>query len=1043
MGILKQNPLEVQGIKLEEAANQKPTSLYYPQSFQKHVDSDNEEPEMDSEDEPEMDPEEEPEEDPEEEDPEEVPEEEPDEDPSAECVFGPDLKSDVDKVNQNLSDGKQRIVVSAAVRPSLPQNFCLEKNCEHDEASKQEFKNNYAAVDQHCVPGELEGAVVRNENSVKEANPGKKRCGKWDQDPEDNQKAVIEDRKRKKGKTMGDAVDSNSTLQEPLHLIDLRSNLSGPLLDLEVQSLKKRFSEISSILDALVDGKLKIGVHAPEKLIKEREKIFSELAKRNAIISRELYVPVKEYPTYNFISLILGPKGNTQKRMELKSGARIRLRGKDSSKSAQEADSSEDEELNVYIEAIGQKSLDAAVCMVEKLLIPAEEGVNDVRQAQPQELSSLNAEAINNSCSVCKGTGHNQLACPQKETTLKAAFETCGSFSHPTSGCPVTPSNMKIISSREIDAANLYVGCLPQTIDDSRLWELFSPFGTITQLKVRLDMTTGYSKGYGLVRFDTPAAASLAIMHMNGYQIDGHRLIVRIAGTPPVTGQQAISLHPVYSNPAPALAAATNYPTSPYFVMPETQLFSLNGEGLSYPSSMDTEYLTNLYIGFLPQSVDDNRLWELFSPFGTITRLKVALDRTGYSKGYGFVRFDTHSAASSAIMHMHGYEIDGHRLTVKIAETPPVRGQPATNLLHVCPNPGPTALATSYPSSPYDMMRKAQAPALYGSGIGFPSSFSIESGNQFSQTEAPVIPQELLSWSTGPTTAISSTDFVSSLTESKSELTSGSASGSTESIAVFSSAVSVSVSVDSSSASLATVSTSGSALSDCVIPEALVPILNCEGFGYPSSLNMADLTNIFVGFLPRTIDDGCLRELFSPFGTVTQSRVILDMVTGYSKGYGFVRFDSPSAADLAIVHMNGYQIDGHRLAVRRKTTGTPSSSFPALPRYMMPKAQVSSLHGEAIGFNQFSQTEASTIPQGVSGSSGSITALSSSSFVSRSAQSGTTFCSNGLISGSTESRITLTSTGSVATSAESKSVISSYSFTSLFCGDSNNPKSGN
>jgi splicing factor 1 len=30
----------------------------------------------------------------------------------------------------------------------------------------------------------------------------------------------------------------------------------------------------------------------------------------------KLFIPVKDYPGYNFIGLILGPRGNTQKRME-------------------------------------------------------------------------------------------------------------------------------------------------------------------------------------------------------------------------------------------------------------------------------------------------------------------------------------------------------------------------------------------------------------------------------------------------------------------------------------------------------------------------------------------------------------------------------------------------------------------------------------------------------------------------------------------------------------------------------------------------------
>ncbi|WOG91334.1 hypothetical protein DCAR_0310582 [Daucus carota subsp. sativus] len=858
-----------------------------------------------------------------------------DEEPLAECVFKPNPESETDRIYQKSSDAKHRRVVNAAVRPSISQSYGLEMNCKYDEVSEQKFNIEYAAIES----GQLEETVGGNENSVEQTNRGKRRCSKWDQGPKEDKKEVIEERKCKKGKTVWDANDFQTTVQEPLQLTELRSRVCEPLLDLEVQSLKKRFSEISSILDPLVDDKLEIGVYAFDKLIKEREKIFLELAKRNAIISKELYVPVKEYPKYNFIGLILGPKGNTQKRMELKSGCMIRLRGKDSSKSAQEVDSSEDEELNVYIEAVSQKSLDAAVCMVNKLLISVEDEVNDLKRAHLEEVSNLKEATLFSSCSVCKEPGHDQLACPLKKATLKASSDTCVSFSRPSFSCPVTHSNLKIKSSREIDAANLYVGYLPQTIDDSRLHDLFSPFGTITQLRVTLDKKTGYSMGYGFVRFDTPSAANLAIMHMNGYQIGGHRLRVRIAGAPPATGQPATSFLPVCSNPGPA-TVATSYSALPHYMMPKSEVSVLNDEGMGVSSSLHMESSnkisqteaptlpqkasgSNLFVGYLPPTVDDSGLWELFSSFGTIIHLKVPLDMvTGYSKGYGFVRYDTPSAASLAIMHMNGYEVDGRRLTVRIAGDPPATGQPTMSLLPVNPVPGPATVATSCPA----------------------------------------------------------------------------------------------------------------------LPEGMV--LNSEGLCYPSSQHIKYSTNLYVGYLPQTIDDSCLRELFSPFGAVTQSSVVLDMRTGYSKGYGFVSFDTPSAASLAMMHMNGYQIDGHRLAVRLRTVGaapptgppatsrlplysipqhtTVATSCPALPSYMMPNF--------SQNMESKNENDAPIISQEVSGSTGSNTQLSTTASVLRSSESGTASSSAGSLTA-------LSSTGLAAASSKSRSVISSYSFSSLFCGD--------
>ena len=43
---------------------------------------------------------------------------------------------------------------------------------------------------------------------------------------------------------------------------------------------------------------------------------------------KKLYVPVKEYPGYNFIGPIIGLRGNTQQRMQKETGAKIHVRGK-------------------------------------------------------------------------------------------------------------------------------------------------------------------------------------------------------------------------------------------------------------------------------------------------------------------------------------------------------------------------------------------------------------------------------------------------------------------------------------------------------------------------------------------------------------------------------------------------------------------------------------------------------------------------------------------------------------------------------------------
>uniref|UniRef100_A0A2K6ESY4 Polyadenylate-binding protein n=1 Tax=Propithecus coquereli TaxID=379532 RepID=A0A2K6ESY4_PROCO len=61
--------------------------------------------------------------------------------------------------------------------------------------------------------------------------------------------------------------------------------------------------------------------------------------------------------------------------------------------------------------------------------------------------------------------------------------------------------------------------------------------------------------------------------------------------------------------------------------------------------------------------------------------------------------------------------------------------------------------------------------------------------------------------------------------------------------------------------------------------------------------------NIYVKNLDNGIDDECLRKEFSPFGTITSAKVMME--GGHSKGFGFVCFSSPEEATKAIAEMNG------------------------------------------------------------------------------------------------------------------------------------------
>lgn len=58
--------------------------------------------------------------------------------------------------------------------------------------------------------------------------------------------------------------------------------------------------------------------------------------------------------------------------------------------------------------------------------------------------------------------------------------------------------------------------------------------------------------------------------------------------------------------------------------------------------------------------------------------------------------------------------------------------------------------------------------------------------------------------------------------------------------------------------------------------------------------------------------------LFRRFGTILSVHTMVNRQTGLSRGYGFISYESPDAAERAIEHMNGFRLGKKRLKVQRK-----------------------------------------------------------------------------------------------------------------------------
>uniref|UniRef100_A0A7C8YQM6 RRM domain-containing protein n=1 Tax=Opuntia streptacantha TaxID=393608 RepID=A0A7C8YQM6_OPUST len=87
--------------------------------------------------------------------------------------------------------------------------------------------------------------------------------------------------------------------------------------------------------------------------------------------------------------------------------------------------------------------------------------------------------------------------------------------------------------------------------------------------------------------------------------------------------------------------------------------------------------------------------------------------------------------------------------------------------------------------------------------------------------------------------------------------------------------------------------------------------------------------NLFVsGLSKRTTTEG-LREAFSKFGEVVHAKVVTDRVSGFSKGYGFVRYATTEEARAGIQGMDAKFLDGWVIFAEFARPRPPPATVPS------------------------------------------------------------------------------------------------------------------
>ncbi|VUZ26973.1 Uncharacterised protein [uncultured Comamonas sp.] len=86
---------------------------------------------------------------------------------------------------------------------------------------------------------------------------------------------------------------------------------------------------------------------------------------------------------------------------------------------------------------------------------------------------------------------------------------------------------------------------------------------------------------------------------------------------------------------------------------------------------------------------------------------------------------------------------------------------------------------------------------------------------------------------------------------------------------------------------------------------------------------------LYVGNLPYALRDNDLQQVFSPFGSVTSAKVMLERDTGRSKGFGFVEMGDTAQAQAAIAALHGKDLGGRSLVVNIARPMQPRPPRPA------------------------------------------------------------------------------------------------------------------
>jgi len=445
-------------------------------------------------------------------------------------------------------------------------------------------------------------------------------------------------------------------------------------------------------------------------------------------------------------------------------------------------------------------------------------------------------------------------------------------------------------------SASLYVGDLHQEVTEALLGDLFNAVGPVASIRVCRDAVTRRSLGYAYVNFHAQQDAERALDTMNYTPIKGRPCRM------------------MWSQRDPSLRKT--------------------GQG-------------NVFVKNLDLSIDNKALYDTFSLFGNILSCKVVTEKSGKSKGYGFVHFETLEAADEAIRKINGMLIANKEVYVGHFMKRTERGTDWTNIfvknvpLSWDQDRFETEFGAFGPVGSCVVMVDADGKSR---GFGFVDYVeheaavkAIEEMHEKEVDDETLLEGEVVEAPAEGEEVEKAAEKEAEKEPEKEAEKEGEAAEKEEGAEAAEGDKPTEESEKPAEEGEKKSTTPGKR--KLYVSRAMKKKEREQSLQRKfeqlkvERLNKFQGTNLFVKNLDEAVDEDTLRTEFDPYGTITSIRVMRDTdrkpkegaekkANGVSRGFGFVCFSSPEEATKAVTEMNGKMLLGKpmfvALAVRKE-----------------------------------------------------------------------------------------------------------------------------